>query len=108
MIQCLIAPPSKTRASQPLQKEEGEKAEKLYVRFGKSFQERNLLFPPTSKDMSLSKLWELVMNRETWHAAVHGVAKSRPQLSDWTELNWTLLVVRTSQLALPNCISWEG
>ena len=41
-----------------------------------------------SMDMSLSKLWELVINRKSWHAAVHEVTKNQTRLSDWTELNW--------------------
>ena len=60
-----------------------------------------------SMEASLSELGELVMDREAWRAVIHGVAKSRTRLSDWTELNWTEAAVLTylvTKLDLLSCL----
>ena len=58
-----------------------------------------------SMEMGLGRLWELVMDREAWSAAIHGVTKSWTQLSDWTELNWSVLICSLSFLRIPYSVS---
>ena len=61
-----------------------------------------------SMDMSLSELRELVMDREAWHAAIHGVAKCRTWLSDWTELNWWLVMLSIFHLSVGHLCVFLG
>ena len=59
-------------------------------------------------DVNLSELWEMVMDREAWRAAIHGVTKSRTRLSDWNELNWTEFTVAQNwmQSKCPSAGEW--
>ena len=61
-----------------------------------------------SKDMSLGKLWELVMDRGAWRAAVPGVVKSQIRLSDWTELNWTVARQASLWMGFSRQGYWSG
>ena len=61
-----------------------------------------------SMDLGLSELRELVVDREAWRAAIHGVAKSRTQLRDWTELNWTRLQYQTVKIGNKFLCSLQG
>ena len=62
-------------------------------------------------DVSLSELWELVVDREAWHTAIHGVAKSRTWLSDWSDLMWSAylrLMMFLPPVLIPACTSSSG
>ena len=59
-------------------------------------------------DVSLSELRELVIDREAWHAVIHGVAKSWTQLSNWTEVNWDVLFLDPGAGYVGMFVLWQS
>ena len=69
---------------------------------------RRLVGITDSMGMSLNKLWEMVMDREDWHAAIHAVAKSWTRWSDWTELNSTQIMSLTANnVFFPQIVAFD-